>query len=251
MRRSIIEGLVACAASLAIVGAVFVAGTSTMQNSARSGTSPGSRATSITLPPASDSDHVAQPATPPSSTATSIVRPVTPAQPSSAAGVACRRASIVALANSGVRGHAELCVMGAGMRPQLEAGGLTAGHAYAALLGYFDRSASCRTPICQIGDTLGQDPVGVLARLDGGVASRGEAAFGGDVRDLHPSQGSQIVLFLFGNGQASSTDNRLRARQLLTPRSPSLGAPAAGVIADGEVGLVVGYAAFEFRPDPS
>ena len=251
MRRSFMKLLVAIAASLVIAVVVLVAGAGLMQNSARSGTSPGGRASSVTLPPASDSDYAAETGASPSSTAASIGHAATPGEPRTAAGAACPRASIVALANSGVRGHAEVCVTAVGIRPRLEAGGLTAGHAYAALLGYFDRSASCRRPICQIGDTLGQDPAGVLARMDGGVASGGEAVFGGDVRDLHPSLGSQIVLFLFGNGQASSTDNRLRARQLLTPRSPRLGAPAAGTIADGEAGLLVGYAAFEFRPDPS
>jgi hypothetical protein len=225
MHRSIIESFVSCAVSLAIAVAVFVAGTSTIQTSAQPATSPSSRAASLEpaamLPPAQTT-----------------------------AGNECRKVSILALANSGVQGRAELCVTSAGIQSRMEVEGLTVGHAYTVQLAYFDRSASCGTPVCEIDDTLGENPAGVLARMDGGVASDGAAAFGGDFRDLHPALGSQIVLFLFENGPASSSDNRTRARQLLTPRSPKLGAPAAGAVADGEAGLPVGYAAFEFRPDP-
>jgi hypothetical protein len=48
---------------------------------------------------------------------------------------------------------------------------------------------------------------------------------------------------MLGHG-AAQTDNRLRARQLLTPQMPKLGSPAAGDWVDGEAGSPVAYAIF-------
>jgi hypothetical protein len=77
------------------------------------------------------------------------------------------------------------------------------------------------------------------------VVSASTTFFGGEVRDLRPSLGAQIMLLLFGNGAASSGDSRARAQQVLMPLSAGLDAPSAD---RGEA--LVGYAGFEFPADP-
>jgi len=47
------------------------------------------------------------------------------------------------------------------------------------------------------------------------------------------SSGSQVWLFIAAHGQADASDNRARARQLLTPEDPFLGAPLLGNCVDG------------------
>jgi hypothetical protein len=157
----------------------------------------------------------------------------------------CRRSSVVGLADPSLRGRASLCVTAEGISSTLEAEGLTVGHAYIVQFGYFDRASACATPVCRVEDTLGENPAGVLARLDGGVVSASTAFFGGEVRDVRPSLGAQIMLLLFGNGVVRSGDSRARAQQLLMPLSSGLDAPSV----DRGVALV-GYAGFEFPADP-
>ena len=224
MHRLILESLVSSAASLLIGAVVLVAGASMVERSAPPIRRPEVGAT------------LADPATRPGST-----RP---------AGASCQGATVVALGKSRVRSSAGLCRDEAGIYPWLELADPTTGHAYTVLFAYFDRAVSCRAVVCHLDDTLGQNPAGVLTRLDGGVASDGATRFQGQIRDLQPAPDSQIVLFLFETGYASNSDNRLRARQLLTPRSPRLGAPGTGPQAEGEAGTPIAYAAFEFRRDP-
>jgi hypothetical protein len=162
-----------------------------------------------------------------------------------AADDGCRQSSVVGLTDPSLRGRASLCVTAEGISSSLQAEGLTAGHAYIVQFGYFDRASACATSICGVEDALGDSPAGVLARLDGGVVSTNMAFFGGEVRDLRPSLGAQIMLLLIGNGAASSGHNRARAQQLLMPLSSGLDATS---VTPGE-GLV-GVAGFEFPADP-
>jgi hypothetical protein len=157
----------------------------------------------------------------------------------------CLDAPVRQLAGSPIGGTARLCASGAGVHADLSAEQLSAGEAYTLWFVYFDRPAACAAQPCAGVDALGDDPVAVFSRMDGGVAAgAGAARFSGDFHDLRLSPGSQVWLLMFGHGPANPEDNRARARQLLTPQSPMLGAPAAGAAADGEVGAGVARAVF-------
>jgi hypothetical protein len=156
----------------------------------------------------------------------------------------CHEATVVAMADSGIAGQARLCLRDEGIRVTLEAGRLVPGVAYTAWLGYFDRADACRAVTCQLADFAGPDPVGVLGRLDARVAGWPDESFAADLRDLRASPGAQVILWVFSHGPASASDNRQRARQLLTPQSPRFGAPLAGAEMDGPGGVPVAQAAF-------
>jgi hypothetical protein len=66
--------------------------------------------------------------------------------------------------------------------------------------------------------------------MDRAVADEdGQARFAAKLQDFKVSKGSLIWLFIFNHGPAS-TDNEARARQLLTPETPGLGAPGLGLL---------------------
>ena len=171
-----------------------------------------------------------------------LVAPVGAAQ----AADSCVDAPVAQLASSGISGTARLCSSDSGTHADMSAEKLTTGDAYTMWFVYFDDRAACATQPCTGADALGEDPVAVFGRMDGVVADdSGAAKFSGDFRDLRLSQGSEVWLLMFGHGPANTEDNRARARQLLTPQSPKLGAPAGGAVADGEIGTGVARAVFD------
>ena len=146
----------------------------------------------------------------------------------------CWDTRLVALDRSGIVGHARLCAPDEGVRAGMAAEGLTSGVAYTAWLVYFDRPSECRVARCAVDDLLGEEPVGIIGRMDGTVANgTRKAEFAGDFRDLRASSTSQVILLLFERGQAGSPDSRRRARQLLSlhvgrPNGLPAGAPDDG-----------------------
>lgn len=146
-----------------------------------------------------------------------------------------------------VHGNAFLCIDAKGVRVRLHAKGLEYGDAYTIWFFYWDDPSQCATPgQCAPGDGAppgqcegpldlrGFNPLVVLGRLDSAVAPRnGKVNFAGRVRGLRLSSGSQVWLFIGAHGEAHASDNRARARQLLTPEDPPLGAPLLGNCVDG------------------
>lgn len=166
-----------------------------------------------------------------------------PDQPATVAQAQCLEASLEERSESGIQGSARLCIDEVGVRATIEARELTAGEAYTVWFVYFDQPAACSATPCELPDVLGDDPLGVLARMDGVIADdAAETEFSGSFRDLRLTNGSKVHLPVFGHGAASATDNRLLARQLLTPQLPIFGAPAMGTVADGDVGHPVALA---------
>jgi hypothetical protein len=158
----------------------------------------------------------------------------------------CKKESIVALGDTPIQGNAFLCIDVTGVRARLHAKGLEYGDAYTIWFFYWDDPSQCATPgQCAPGDAAppgqcegpldlrGFNPLVVLGRLDSAVAPRnGKVNFAGQVRGLRLSSGSQVWLFIAAHGEAHASDNRARARQLLTPEDPSLGAPLLGNCVD-------------------
>jgi hypothetical protein len=134
---------------------------------------------------------------------------------------------------SSVSGHGTLVVNNEGADIVIRAENLTPGVAYTAWFVYFNNTAQCLVPnACAAPDLITplSNPVGVFGRMDSGVAgANGQLTFKGTLRDFRVSAGSAVHVALFAHGPANSTDNRLRAQQLLTPQAPALGAPGLGV----------------------
>ena len=127
---------------------------------------------------------------------------------------------------------------------RLHTKGLTPRDAYTIWFFYTDDPSQCATPGNVVRappdpcegplDLRGFNPLGVLGRLDSAVAPRnGKVNFAGRVGGLRLSSGSQVWLFVGAHGEAHASDNRARARQLLTPEDPVLGAPLLGNCVDG------------------
>jgi hypothetical protein len=145
----------------------------------------------------------------------------------------CLDTRLVALDRSGVSSRSRLCSPDEGVWAGIEAEGLTSAVAYTAWLVYFDRPRECRAARCAVDDLLGEEPVGVIGRMDGTVANgTRKASFSGDFRDLRLSSASQVMLLVFERGQAGSPDNRRRARQLLSLHVARLGAPPVSAADD-------------------
>jgi hypothetical protein len=127
---------------------------------------------------------------------------------------------------------------------QINAENLTPKDAYTVWFVYIDKPANCQTPDCSDASPVGNNPLMVFGRMDSLVADKtGRAHFWGDLRAFRLSKGSLVWLLVFGHGMASETDNRYRARQLLTPQDPSLG-DAMGAPIDGPVGQGVAIGVF-------
>src|SRR5262249_17412377 len=148
---------------------------------------------------------------------------------------------------SGVTGSARLCVLEDGVRAQIAAANLAADNAYTSWFVYFDRPSTCKTAqLCSPPDLTGEDPAGVVGRIDGLVADgRGAGAFEGALPGLRLASGSHVHLPTFGHGPANTEDYRARVRQLLTPEDPMLGAPGLGVPAAHPHAGPVAVAIFE------
>lgn len=140
------------------------------------------------------------------------------------------------LGESGVGGTARLCIDDNGVRGEVAAAHLNAGDAYTTWFVYIDDPSAPNTDP--------DNPQAVLGRFDSGVPDSDEFTFRGKVRGLYPSSGSVVRIPIFGHGPACDNDNRYRARQLLTPQEPGLGAPHLGTMVDGTQGKSVGVAVF-------
>jgi hypothetical protein len=129
----------------------------------------------------------------------------------------------------------------------IRAENLIPGAAYTAWFIYFNNTSQCLTPLeCGPPDLTmpATNPTGVFGRMDSAVAgTNGQLTFKGTLRDFHVSAGSAVHIALFAHGPASTTDNRERARQLLTPEAPGLGAPGLGV--GVQKGFLVGAVIFD------
>jgi len=155
----------------------------------------------------------------------------------SSAGAGCVDAPAAALSASNVSGGGGVCLDDGGVHPALRVSGLSPGEVYTAWLGYFDRPSACAQSPCGVVDLRGDAPPGVLVRIGGGVAREdGELELRSDLADLRLAAGAQVTLLLLNHGPAIDADHRARARQLLTPQRPDLGAPMGGAAADGARG---------------
>ena len=148
---------------------------------------------------------------------------------------------------SSVSGAGVLAVNKNGTNVLMQADNLTPGVAYTVWFAYVDKRANCLTPNqCVPADLFmpADNPAGVFGRMDAGVAGPdGELTFQAVLRDFEVSPGSAVHLILFTHGPVSTTDLQERARQLLTPENPVLGAPGLGV--GTEKGFLVGFIRFD------
>jgi hypothetical protein len=154
-------------------------------------------------------------------------------------------ASLVTLNNSGVTGTAKLCITENGVHTRITANNLTPGNPYTVWFVYFDDPSRCLSPgNCTSADTVmpAADPEGVVGRYDSITAKESTGTFSGHL-GMQPSSGSIIVMPIFAHGSLSA-DGHIRARQLLTPQDPSLGAPGLGTSSDGKKGSPVARAVF-------
>jgi len=142
--------------------------------------------------------------------------------------------------------EASLCVdTQQGVSAQVKTVALTRGNAHTFWFAYVDQPSLCTgggagvcTPsdfgtVPPSGDSMA-DPLGVFGRLDSTVVDKknGRETFSGEIGGLRLSSGSLVILLLYDHGPANS-DNRLLARQLLTPEDPAAGAPGLGVLPRG------------------
>jgi hypothetical protein len=158
---------------------------------------------------------------------------------------ACQALPVIALAASTVEGQGLLCLDAGIVRPALQVGGLTPGHAYTVWLAYFDQPMTCILAPCGLLDLRGDNPPGVLGRVGGGVPDHTRTLeLRAELRDLVLSPGAQVSLLLLNHGPASIVDARARARQILTAETPDLGGPAFGTPEDGRKAFLHAQAVF-------
>lgn len=155
----------------------------------------------------------------------------------------CLESPLAPMANSGVVGSAQLCLTEQGVRANVQADNLNAGNAYTTWMVYFDDPSVCAAKPCAPADAIGDDPAGVVTRIDGVVADGGPESFAGMYRNLRLSHGGEVHIPIFGHGPANAEDHRELARQLLTPQDPALGA-MGGAAVDGPIGAPVAVAIF-------
>jgi hypothetical protein len=109
----------------------------------------------------------------------------------------CLDAPVTAHSASNVAGEAQLCPVGRGLIATARIDGLRAGAVYTAWLSYVDRPALCRDVPCGPIDLFGDNPVGLLERVDGGVVPpSGTLELTGELHDLEISSGAQVTLLL-------------------------------------------------------
>ena len=150
-----------------------------------------------------------------------------------------------------ISGTATLCIEASGIRGEVEAMDLFPGHAYTVWLVYFDNPGNCQTPgACAHPDVISPyDPQAVLGRFASGVPNGSKMIFSGAIKGFHLSSGSDVRLVVLRH-QIASDDNRARARQLLSPEDPELGAPGMGVWVNGPEALGQNVGAAKFYPIP-
>jgi hypothetical protein len=134
---------------------------------------------------------------------------------------------------SSISGHGTLVVNNEGADVVIRVEDLTPGVAYTSWFLYFDKTAECLVAYqCGNSDLTmpSNNPAGVLGRMDSAVAgANGRLPFKGRLRDFQVSAGSSVHIALYAHGPVNETDNLARAKQLLTPETPALGAPGLGV----------------------
>ena len=155
----------------------------------------------------------------------------------------CLESPLASMAGSGVVGSAQLCLSEQGVRANVQAENLSNGNAYTTWMVYFDRPSDCSAKPCAPVDATGDDPTGVVTRLDGLIADGGPETFAGTYHNLRLSHGGEVHIPIFAHGPANAEDHRERARQLLTPQDPALGA-MGGAAAEGALGAPVAVAIF-------
>jgi hypothetical protein len=155
----------------------------------------------------------------------------------------CLESALTPVANSGIVGNAELCLGEQGVRASVQADNLSDGNAYTTWMVYFDHPSDCSAKPCTPADAVGDDPAGVVSRIDGLIADGGPETFAGMYRNLRLSRGGEVHIPIFSHGVASADDHRALARQLLTPQDPGLGV-MGGAPADGALGAPVAVAIF-------
>jgi hypothetical protein len=157
----------------------------------------------------------------------------------------------IAAAQETVKGKASLCSKHGDVTAQFDVSGLTPGNAYSFWFVYIDDAAKCGAEgdatcfgASGAGGQQNAVPDEALGRLSDVVApSNGRATISGDVPGLQLSKGSEVLLLLKGHGTANTSDNLVRARQLLTPEDLTIGAPNFGIVG-GAVADYAGTAAF-------
>jgi len=152
----------------------------------------------------------------------------------------CTKQALVPLSGAAVQGNATLCVNTEGVYAKIKTKQLTSGNAYTLWFAYIDKASLCSggPGVCGPADFGVDDPtanpLGVFGRLDSTVADKnGKEIFSGRIGGLRFSSGSQVWLLLYSHGPADTSDNRSRARQLLTPEDPAAGPPNLGNVVDG------------------
>ena len=140
-------------------------------------------------------------------------------------------------AQEAVTGNGFVCPGPGGVSARVEASGLTPGNAYTLWFIYVPDGAACAADEakCFGANGTGGDqnavPTEAFGRLSDVVAPKnGKATVSGEVPGLQLSKGSQVWLLMNGHGALNTSDNLARARQLLTPEDPSVGAPNLGVL---------------------
>ena len=148
---------------------------------------------------------------------------------------------------SSLSGHGMLVVNDEQVHVLVQAENLTPGTAYTAWIIYFDDTDKCLVPHhCGPPDLTApaSDPEGVFGRMDAGIAGAdGRLTFKISMSSFRVSAGSAVHVAIFNHGPANTTDNRARARQLLTPEAPGLGAPGLGV--GTQRGFLAGFVTFD------
>jgi hypothetical protein len=152
------------------------------------------------------------------------------------AQAACHKLPIGA-AQETIKGNAFLCPSNGGVTAKLEASGLTPGDAYTFWFIYIPDGTTCAADQATCfgasagGGQQNAVPAEAFGRLSDVVAPKnGKATVAGSIPGLLLSSGSQVWLLLKGHGTANTSDNLARARQLLTPEDPTVGAPNLGIV---------------------
>jgi hypothetical protein len=148
----------------------------------------------------------------------------------------CQQQSLAAVQET-VQGSGFLCSLPGDVTAGLVVSGLTPGNAYTFWFIYIPDGTTCAADeatcfgASATGGQQGAMPAEAFGRLSDVIAPRnGKTILFGDVPGLRLAKGSQVWLLLKGHGPANTSDDLARARQLLTPEDPTVGAPNLGII---------------------
>jgi len=143
----------------------------------------------------------------------------------------------IAAAQESVKGYGFLCSGPGDVSAGLQVSGLIPGDVYTFWFIYVPDGTTCaadQATCFGASATGGQQtavPAEAFGRLSDVIAPRyGKATLFGDVPGLKLASGSQVWLLVKGHGAVNNTDDLARARQLLTPEDPTVGAPNLGIV---------------------